>query len=760
MSGKPQGTGAIDWLKPYVPQVLAYATVMLAIIGVAVELIARCGTDWEAWWTACAVMGAIGAFVLFLDPSKFGLHAFYRDRIVRAYLGASNRQGLAANKPDRATGRRLGDDVPMTVLRERPLQLVCAAANDLDGDPLGGLARGARSATLSRHGLSLENAWTIDKRVTLGSAVTAAAAAFNSNMGSLSMQLGPAVGFLASAMNLRLGLWLDLPSRPGVIRGMLDSLSKRLEIPQVVSTCLHAVATGGLAGRLLPGFRYYLEMFGMTRADADARELHLSDGGHFENLALYELVRRHCRYIIVSDCGQDAEVAFDDFGNASRRIREDFGVDIDIDLRPLRPENGLSRQHLVVGTINYTDFDKGILLYVKPTLTGDEPPDVLQYRTRNQKFPHETTSDQFYDEAQWESYRRLGKHTALEGFGFVSRLGEVTADGVFTQARQVWYPTPPGLMDSVLTMTNRFGSVELEIQTAGYSGILREVFPELAALAAVPAPAKPMDEKTAAAEAAARQSADLAYLLRMIQLMEDAFTACELDTQWNHPLNMGWTNCFARWATAPTFQMWWPLLAPMYGPDFGRFLQERFPVLRRSKEGGRKPDVTPIIGDPPDGIAWTWWQKRSGAQAKRQKPTHAYSVTLSTGGSSKTLQLGLATIAEEFHVGAGSVQAQWPGWLQKAGRCVATWTSDDFFVPPSLWGAGIGGEFMRELLRQLSVTGVSRCRVEITMPEHRNDASAKADRVGYIEFYKRSGFRLEGYDEAKRTVTLVLDAMP
>jgi hypothetical protein len=147
-----------------------------------------------------------------------------------------------------------------------------------------------------------------------------------------------------------------------------------------------------------------------TAVPAFLRYLHLSDGAHFENLALYELIRRHCRYIIVSDCSADPEVAFDDLANALRRAREDFGVEIDIDISPLRPgPDKRSAQHAVVGTIYYNGLegtDQGTILYFKPTLTGDEPPDVLQYQTRNVAFPHESTGDQFYDEAQWESYRR------------------------------------------------------------------------------------------------------------------------------------------------------------------------------------------------------------------------------------------------------------------------------------------------------------------------------------------------------------------
>jgi hypothetical protein len=147
-------------------------------------------------------------------------------------------------------------------------------------------------------------------------------------------------------------------------------------------------------------------------------DVHLSDGGHFENLGLYELVRRHCRFIIVSDCGADPEYKFDDLGAALRRIRTDFGVEIDIDISPLIPgPNGRATQHMAVGTIYYDQAsDLGILLLFKPNLLGEEPDDVQQYRRRNTAFPQEPTGDQFYDEAQWESYRRLGEHAARSPF--------------------------------------------------------------------------------------------------------------------------------------------------------------------------------------------------------------------------------------------------------------------------------------------------------------------------------------------------------
>jgi hypothetical protein len=164
---------------------------------------------------------------------------------------------------------------------------------------------------------------------------------------------------------------------------------------------------------------------------AHAPAVHLSDGGHFENLGLYELVRRHCRRIIVSDAGEDPTEAFHDLANAIRRIREDFGVEIAIDVAPLRHgSDGFAKQHVTVGTIHYDGLngqDKGQLLYFKPNLVGEEPLDIMRYRALHPAFPHEGTVDQFYDEAQWESYRRLGEHAVYVGLGFARPGGDATA---------------------------------------------------------------------------------------------------------------------------------------------------------------------------------------------------------------------------------------------------------------------------------------------------------------------------------------------
>ena len=151
----------------------------------------------------------------------------------------------------------------------------------------------------------------------------------------------------------------------------------------------------------------------------DEREwVYLSDGGHFENLGIYELVRRRCRFIIACDAGQDGAVTFGDLGNAIEKCRSDFGVDIEIDVSKIRPAPGgtTSEWHCAVGSIRYDRQNRhevaGTLLYIKSSLTGDEPTDVLRYAAEHRAFPHETTSDQFFDESQFESYRALGYHIA------------------------------------------------------------------------------------------------------------------------------------------------------------------------------------------------------------------------------------------------------------------------------------------------------------------------------------------------------------
>jgi hypothetical protein len=158
------------------------------------------------------------------------------------------------------------------------------------------------------------------------------------------------------------------------------------------------------------------EMFGAL--DEQSRYVNLSDGGHLENLGVYELIRRRCRIIVCSDCQADEQMMFDGLADLIRLVRIDMGVEIDIDVKQIvRQENGLSRCHFACGRINYPgdapgEVQQGILIYLKASITGDEGLYIDNYRSDHPSFPNETTADQFFDEPQFEAYRSLGQHIA------------------------------------------------------------------------------------------------------------------------------------------------------------------------------------------------------------------------------------------------------------------------------------------------------------------------------------------------------------
>src|ERR1035438_9360362 len=159
------------------------------------------------------------------------------------------------------------------------------------------------------------------------------------------------------------------------------------------------------------------EGLGMT--DSSSPYVYHSDGGHFENLGLYEMILRRCRLIVVSDAGCDPDCSLEDFGNAICKIRGDLSVESAIKKYEIfsrtDEERKKSGRYCAIGEIDYATADeggrKGTLLYIKPALLGDEPRDVYNYARESEEFPHESTSDQWFSESQFESYRALGQRT-------------------------------------------------------------------------------------------------------------------------------------------------------------------------------------------------------------------------------------------------------------------------------------------------------------------------------------------------------------
>jgi Patatin-like phospholipase len=343
---------------------------------------------------AIVALGFIAMSVLmarFININTFSLHGMYRDRLVRAYLGASN----GARRASRFTGFAATDDLPMRALdpAQKPLHVVNLALNLVGGSRLAWQQRKAASFTVTAlhsgsHDLGYRPSSHFGGGITLGTAVAISGAAASPNMGYHSSSV---VGFIMTLFNARLGSWLGNPGAPG---------KRTWRDPGPLSAVRSMIK----------------EALGQTSDQSEY--VYLSDGGHFENLGIYEMVRRRCRFIVVLDSGCDPDFHYDDLGNALRKIRIDLRIPIDFDDEQRMRPVGQQKQRCAVGTIRYSAVDgpgtDGRLVYVKPMLLGNEGPDIASYAASHQAFPHEGTGDQWFDESQTESYRSLGLHTVDE----------------------------------------------------------------------------------------------------------------------------------------------------------------------------------------------------------------------------------------------------------------------------------------------------------------------------------------------------------
>jgi len=347
------------------------------------------------------------------------MHLFYRNRLTRAYLGASQFRRPA----DPFTGFSATDDIPLNHFRTRvqlprqqldwttpepteefpydgPYPIFGATLNQVRGKELACQTRKGSSFvftplysgydhTEDNHGLT-GSYWDSAYRPTarfggkkgphLGTAMAISGAAASPNMGYFTTG---ALAFLMTVFNVRLGWWIGNPRHRSKWKRYGPAL----------------------------GLIYLMRELFPSTSDA-ASYIYLSDGGHFENLGIYELVRRQCRFIIASDGDCDPTGTFENLGSAVEKCRQDFGVNIEINADNLKHSatNRMSRQHFAWGTIRYRTGPPGHLLYIKASLVGDEPADVLAYAAGNVAFPHDTTANQFFTEGQFESYRALGQH--------------------------------------------------------------------------------------------------------------------------------------------------------------------------------------------------------------------------------------------------------------------------------------------------------------------------------------------------------------
>ncbi|HEY1130358.1 MAG TPA: hypothetical protein VGF12_13230 [Roseateles sp.] len=342
--------------------------------------------------------------------NTFSLHSLYANRLVRAYLGASRNP----RNPHHFTGFDADDNLRLGRLlrRYRPdrrlFHIVNTALNLTRpaGDRLEWQERKAASFTMSplhcgsaalRGGPgSPPQGFVRTGRygapgggLSLGRALGISGAAASPNMGYHS---SPFVAFVMTVFNVRLGWWSPNPLR---------AFKREWRNPEPANAfqALWSEVSGA--------------------SDAAGSFVYLSDGGHFENLGLYEMIRRRCERIVVVDATCDPRFESGDLQDAINKARVDFGVDIEFTTRlPGKPGGG----HHAMATIRYPDGPggpalQGELFYIKPVLSGDEPLDVLAFARSHASpkspFPHQSTAEQFFDQSQFEAYRVLGLHSVL-----------------------------------------------------------------------------------------------------------------------------------------------------------------------------------------------------------------------------------------------------------------------------------------------------------------------------------------------------------
>ncbi|HYB43132.1 MAG TPA: hypothetical protein VEL75_15240, partial [Candidatus Methylomirabilis sp.] len=459
--------------------------------------LAFCGVVWAVLLAFGLLFGRSWLFI-----NRSSLHSMYSARLTRAYLGASNPRRRSVDKGD-LTEVMPGDNIdtgdywprpaPGGDPRARPLHLINVTINEtVDGrsnvqrqDRKGtGLALGpcAFSVGIRHHAVFPSHEvfrpadhstapppprqvaifpvapagagddgyhvfadttggtpWRGGERLSVGAWTGISGAAFSTGLGART-SLG--LSLLCGLSNVRLGYWWDSEVEP-------------------------AERSGGrqpwLLERMFPVQTYFLSEFLSRFYGTSRRQWYLSDGGHFENMGGYELIRRRLARIVLVDAEADPEYTFEGLANFVRKARLDFGAEIEFlseqgldaavppshrqlfgTLEQLRrgkwgqepvkerlidrlrlsvdepvDEARHSLAHAALARVTFADDPgwAGWLLYLKPTLIGDEPTDVVQYHRGHRSFPQETTGDQFFDEAQWESYRMLGYHIALDVFG-------------------------------------------------------------------------------------------------------------------------------------------------------------------------------------------------------------------------------------------------------------------------------------------------------------------------------------------------------
>ena len=380
---------------------------------------------------------AINAVLLFFigfftNPNALSFHRFYRKQLADLFLNFAGSK--YRNMPLTALFDANSDEKEKFIA-PYPLINTCLNLLNPDGDDVFKGSKTSDYFLLSPLfcgsklvGYVPTNRYADYQRMTLPAAVTISAAAVNPGMG---MYSNKTLSILMTVFNARLGFWI---SNPRIL-----------------------AKTKAIVWWPVYFFRELLGRIGSSNT-----MINISDGGHIENLGVYELLRRGCRLVIAVDAGEDKLYSFADLNNLIIRVRNELGLEIRFrndeqpeDLIRPRPSQVYSKKRFAVADIyqwwedqkvidpatqketsNIINFDEpkkiGTFVYVKSSVLAPTGKPVLsdqgtdddrrkygtyKYKIYHPDFPHEPTSDQFFDEIQWEAYFQLGQYIGADVLG-------------------------------------------------------------------------------------------------------------------------------------------------------------------------------------------------------------------------------------------------------------------------------------------------------------------------------------------------------
>ena len=602
-SSKSTGTQSDKQSRFSTIEIAAVAGPYVFIVGLLLLISAMAETVFQKaamagpWcWVAIYIVPLVVCllFAWRVDINEFSLHAFYRNRLARCYLGASN----IPRHPNPFTGFDEKDtDLPVSILLpgkgyDGPFPIFCTTLNLTFGEDLAWQERKAASFAFTPLCSGYDVPWTESRgRKTLrfngfvdtmtyaypnpgihiGTAVAISGAAVSPSMGYHS---NPATAFLLTVFGVRLGWWL---------------LNPRLLNEDGTTMGIHAgERADGKLQRLFSAYPWPSPRFSLLylvnellgRTNDTSKYVYLSDGGHFDNMGLYELVRRRCRYIVICDSEADGDLTFGGIGMAIRKCRIDFGAEIALDLRPLEhaKDSQYSSKHCVVGSITYPEAPEthGIIVYLKSSLTGDEPADVLNYKKEDSCFPHDSTLDQWFSESQFESYRRLGHHVAFSVFepargrrpGCVCGTFKDRSD-YFNNLWDIWWAPTPEMHRFASAHSIRYAELLAKAR-------IDEDIPGFFDMMFSNESDWKKDHSKEQIDSAVRFSSEL------IEFIFTVFNQLNLvlPEKREHPYAKGWSRIFNKWAKIDVVQEGWKRYRDSYSPTFQRFAESKAVGLR------------------------------------------------------------------------------------------------------------------------------------------------------------------------------------